>query len=691
MSSIATLKNEILDKMGFNENLTRPLILNMDWSQLDRIPDQPEDEATRNKIFAQNAAPTENYKEGDLWFDTDNDNTIYRANNLLVWVSVKDGTILVGATTTFAQDAIPTSLAIGDLWLDTNDKNKLYRAASAGADQITAGEWIEVRDTDIAQAISDASNAQATADGKIVTFYQSGVPTATDAGDLWVDTDDGKLYRATAEGDDQIGGGEWVRIDTGLYPGLIDVLNTTNAPAVAGATDDTAANAAQGTANIRITTFIQSAIPTALAAGDLWIDTDDGKAYRATSVGDDVIGGGEWIRFDIGLYPGLIDVLNTANAPAEAGADVTADNQAATIASQGALATKNTADFSTEVAGATKPANNATVGATFGSNVAGGGSGNTQVSNAGYATLYRQTIFGNGADGALTYNGGGTSTLTADIYATSITISNNTTLATGGYRIFCSGTLSIESGSKITGNGNAGSVGGDPVTSTGGIGGAGGTKTSGFIENVAGSVGGAGASGANNGNPGIIGTSETDCVGGNGSAGGAGGDAPSTYTGGAGGGAGTATAANSQLKNVTEAILMRNYIIASSNLLNTAAGSGGGGGGGCNGGSNAGAGGGGGGATGLIVLICAKTITNAGTIEAKGGKGGNGADVNNSNFEASGGGGGGGHGGVLILIYQTATVATTDVGGGAGGLAGTYGSPVAGTVGSAGSKVELNI
>lgn len=44
----------------------------------------------------------------------------------------------------FAQDGIPTSGSIGDLWVDTNDSNKVYRAASVGADQITAGEWVEV-------------------------------------------------------------------------------------------------------------------------------------------------------------------------------------------------------------------------------------------------------------------------------------------------------------------------------------------------------------------------------------------------------------------------------------------------------------------------------------------------------------------------------------------------------------------
>jgi len=115
--------------------------------------------------------------------------------------------------TTFYQDAIPTSLATGDLWVDTNDKNKLYRAASAGANEIKAGEWVAARDTDIAQAITNAATAQSTADSKIVTFYQDSIPTATDAGDLWIDTNDGnKMYRSTAAGDNEVKAGEWVAV-----------------------------------------------------------------------------------------------------------------------------------------------------------------------------------------------------------------------------------------------------------------------------------------------------------------------------------------------------------------------------------------------------------------------------------------------------------------------------------------------
>ena len=49
----------------------------------------------------------------------------------------------VSSTKTFLQAAIPTSENIGDLWVDSDDGNKVYRAACVGADQITAGEWVE--------------------------------------------------------------------------------------------------------------------------------------------------------------------------------------------------------------------------------------------------------------------------------------------------------------------------------------------------------------------------------------------------------------------------------------------------------------------------------------------------------------------------------------------------------------------
>ena len=116
------------------------------------------------------------------------------------------------ATQTFYQDAIPTSIAIGDIWVDTNDSNKLYISYSAGADEIKAGEWVE---------ISTGGG------GGVTTFRQSAIPTAVTAGDMWIDTDDDKLYRATSVGDDQITAGEWELYDAAIATGWSHASDTT--------------------------------------------------------------------------------------------------------------------------------------------------------------------------------------------------------------------------------------------------------------------------------------------------------------------------------------------------------------------------------------------------------------------------------------------------------------------------------
>jgi hypothetical protein len=92
-----------------------------------------------------------------------------------------------GKIESFYQDEMPAGGSLGDFWIDTNDGNRLYRHNG-----IT---FIEVQDDAIAQAISDAAGAQATADGKVTTFYSTSAPTAEGVGDLWYDTDDKVLYR----------------------------------------------------------------------------------------------------------------------------------------------------------------------------------------------------------------------------------------------------------------------------------------------------------------------------------------------------------------------------------------------------------------------------------------------------------------------------------------------------------------
>ena len=199
--------------------------------------------------------------------------------------------------TTFYQTAPPTSTAIGDLWVDTDDNNQLYRAASVGATTVGAGAWVSVRDASIAtaasaaaaaqttanSALTSANNAQATADGKISSYYQAAAPWAdgapghdNDLGDLWYDTDDKIAYRWS--------GTAWVKIED---PRIAQALS--------------AANTAQTTADGKIATYFLNDPPWANGApghtndaGDLWYDTNDGnKAYYWT--------GTAWTALPIGM------------------------------------------------------------------------------------------------------------------------------------------------------------------------------------------------------------------------------------------------------------------------------------------------------------------------------------------------------------------------------------------------------
>lgn len=112
-------------------------------------------------IFKQTSIPT-SLAIGDLWFDTDDGNKLYRAASVGAdaitageWEAVAPVTITV-----FAQDAIPTSLAAGDLWYDTNDSNKVYRAFQAGATTISGSGWVLVADERAADAILKSNSGQ---------------------------------------------------------------------------------------------------------------------------------------------------------------------------------------------------------------------------------------------------------------------------------------------------------------------------------------------------------------------------------------------------------------------------------------------------------------------------------------------------------------------------------------------------
>ena len=134
-----------------------------------------------------------------------------------------------------------------------------------GASEMTAPmDWFDLSDLsdDVALALSTAQNAQATADGKITSFWQTSPPAIgsgagqAKVGDIWFDTDDGnKVYRVV--------GGSWtVAADDDLAAALL------------------AASTAQATADGKVQTFFTATAPTATAIGDLWFNTTTKELYR---------------------------------------------------------------------------------------------------------------------------------------------------------------------------------------------------------------------------------------------------------------------------------------------------------------------------------------------------------------------------------------------------------------------------
>jgi hypothetical protein len=240
--------------------------------------------------FYQTTQPTSGMSEGDMWYDTDDDNHPYYYTGS-AWTSIRDATIATaiqaaadaqatadGKITAYYQNTAPTGADTGDMWVDTDDKNRAYR--------YTGSSWSEITNTDIAQALSNAATAQSTADGKIESFYQTSAPTAAAVGDLWFDTnDDNKPYRWS--------GSSWVSVRDGTIADAI-----------------TAAAGAQATADGKVTTFYQNDAPTADGVGDLWIDTNDNnKLYRWS--------GSAWTNVQDGQIGTAISDAATAQATAD--------------------------------------------------------------------------------------------------------------------------------------------------------------------------------------------------------------------------------------------------------------------------------------------------------------------------------------------------------------------------------------
>lgn len=130
-----------------------------------------------------------------------------------------------------------------------------------------AFEWSRIADTEVARALADAAKAQDTADHKRRVFVTTPVPPY-DVGDLWAAGSAGDLKRCNVA---RTKNESYQASDWGLAMKY---------------TDDTAANAAQGTADAALTAangknkvFHQTYTPTTaqgpFRTGDTWFDTDD--------------------------------------------------------------------------------------------------------------------------------------------------------------------------------------------------------------------------------------------------------------------------------------------------------------------------------------------------------------------------------------------------------------------------------
>lgn len=309
--------------------------------------------------------------------------------------------------------------------------------------------------------------------------------------------------------------------------------------------------------------------------------------------------------------------------------------------------------------------------------------GNVGVVDNGTSSMSQFSVLGlggDGSDGAAVFNGtdavtgasrsGSDYTLTRDVFYTDMTISTGVTVNPAGYRIFGTGTLTLNGTGKIFRNGNAGSNG---VDHTGGAGGA--ALADGYLKgSLAGTTGGT----ADNAAPTVPGNgaNTANSIGSSAAASGTGGTG-SNGAGSAPGTAGTATAALTTPKTAWQLHQMIDVTATGATLKYDNSASAGAGGYGGRGNTVKGGGGGGTGSAGGIVAIYFKTISVGASalITVNGGNGGNGGNGNDNgaaDYGGGGAGGAGGNGGQLILVYGSYTnLGTVTATGGTGGTGGT--------------------
>lgn len=274
-------------------------------------------------------------------------------------------------------------------------------------------------------------------------------------------------------------------------------------------------------------------------------------------------------------------------------------------------------------------------------------------------TIDDGTDWGTGTDGAVTYSG--TSTVTADVHATTIVFQSGCVVSVG-WNTSESRPAIFRATTSITVDGSVTASGSAAGASASGVGGAGGASLTGAGGGAG--VGTASASGGTSSRP----SSDGSGTAGGAVNGGAGGSVSSLHGGGRGGrGAtfgGNTTILPGEGGNAPKVVVLSPP--ATMAELIEYADSGGGGGGGAatsNGVTGNASGGGGGGGGGAFLAAPTITVSGTGSITADGGAGSAGQGTT-----GGGGPGGGGGGGSVILCARTLTIAgSISATGGAGG------------------------
>ena len=274
--------------------------------------------------FYQSSQPNSGLTNGDIWVDSD-DNQMYRYDGTN-WASIRDATISANAQAITALESTvtgyngTTTIASAISGLSTSVSQNAS-AITVNADAITAVEsTVNHGTTGVAATASALSNLQTSVEAIPAQFYQATAPatSASTLGDYWIDSDDDQLYR--------FNGSAWESSRDSLISSTASDLNqltatvddntadiSTNATAIsdevsARATAVSQVSAATAAKN---QTFVGTSAPTAIAAGDLWIDTSqNNRLNRATAPGAT-----NWVEVRDDLYGTKATIFAQSSAP----------------------------------------------------------------------------------------------------------------------------------------------------------------------------------------------------------------------------------------------------------------------------------------------------------------------------------------------------------------------------------------